>query len=414
VDKQYDVVVVGGGIAGTALTLVLARGGLSVLLLEREPSYRDKVRGESVTPWGVRELRRLGLEALLLEAGGRYIKRVLQYDEVLSPELVEARNQRLQMLMADVPGFLHVGHPEACAAQSRAAQAVGAHVVCGVDKLRVIATQPQPELVFAHQDREQRVRARLLIGADGRSSSVRKQLGLTLHETQPRTVCAGMLVRHAPGLLDYLAAGTCGDAYHFLFPREQGVTRLYILWSIEQRQRFAGSDGPRRFLDTFRNYCFPHAQQLAAAEPIGPCVTYPMNDGYLDEPLADNSVLVGDAAGWNDPIVGQGLAIALRDVRMLSEILLADRADWTRQRFLPYVEERRERLRRLRLCARISTEMRCTFTEAGRQRRKAWLIHASKQPWSAATAIAPLLGPEATAAEGYEPEAIERLLALQF
>ena len=45
-DVTVDVAIVGGGIAGAALATVLARDGCEVLLLERQTSYRDKVRGE--------------------------------------------------------------------------------------------------------------------------------------------------------------------------------------------------------------------------------------------------------------------------------------------------------------------------------------------------------------------------------
>ena len=44
--SEPDVVVVGAGIAGGALGTVLARAGFGVLLLEREISYPDRVRGE--------------------------------------------------------------------------------------------------------------------------------------------------------------------------------------------------------------------------------------------------------------------------------------------------------------------------------------------------------------------------------
>ena len=42
----YDVVIVGGGIAGDALAAVLARGGVAVAVLERDPMPIDRVRGE--------------------------------------------------------------------------------------------------------------------------------------------------------------------------------------------------------------------------------------------------------------------------------------------------------------------------------------------------------------------------------
>ena len=56
-DRTHDVVIVGGGIAGSALAAVLARDGFDVLVLERQTSYRDKVRGETLLCWGVAELQ---------------------------------------------------------------------------------------------------------------------------------------------------------------------------------------------------------------------------------------------------------------------------------------------------------------------------------------------------------------------
>jgi flavin-dependent dehydrogenase len=53
-----DLVVVGGGTFAT----VMARAGADVLVLERQPQYRDRVRGELMWPWGVAEVQWLGLE----------------------------------------------------------------------------------------------------------------------------------------------------------------------------------------------------------------------------------------------------------------------------------------------------------------------------------------------------------------
>ena len=53
VSRTYDVIIAGGGIAGSSLAGILARAGLGVLLIEREARYRDRIRGELTMPWGV-------------------------------------------------------------------------------------------------------------------------------------------------------------------------------------------------------------------------------------------------------------------------------------------------------------------------------------------------------------------------
>lgn len=60
-----DLVIVGAGIGGSALAAVMAARGVEVLVLERETVYRDRVRGEWMAPWGVREAMRLGLYDVL-------------------------------------------------------------------------------------------------------------------------------------------------------------------------------------------------------------------------------------------------------------------------------------------------------------------------------------------------------------
>ncbi len=63
---DYDVVVVGGGVAGASLAALLAESGFSVFVLERETVFRDRVRGEWLAPWGgVSEVRACGLEDVL-------------------------------------------------------------------------------------------------------------------------------------------------------------------------------------------------------------------------------------------------------------------------------------------------------------------------------------------------------------
>ncbi len=52
-DMAYDMITVGGGLAGSALAKNLAERGYRVLVLERETRFKDRVRGEQMHPWGV-------------------------------------------------------------------------------------------------------------------------------------------------------------------------------------------------------------------------------------------------------------------------------------------------------------------------------------------------------------------------
>ena len=54
---SYDIITVGGGIAGASLAKVMAEKGASVLVLERDAVFRVRVRGEAIMPWGTAEAK---------------------------------------------------------------------------------------------------------------------------------------------------------------------------------------------------------------------------------------------------------------------------------------------------------------------------------------------------------------------
>jgi 2-polyprenyl-6-methoxyphenol hydroxylase-like FAD-dependent oxidoreductase len=412
VDGVTDVVVVGGGIAGSALAKVLAERGCGVTVLERQTTYRDKVRGEFMHPWGVAEAQRLGVEEVLLGTGGTWVTEAIGYDEVMPPEAAEQFPMLFKDLRPDMPGAMDVGHPQACEALARAAEAAGAHVVRGVGEVAVKAG-PSPAVTYELDDVEYGLTCRLVVGADGRMSSVRRQLGLDLYQTEPRTRGGGMLIE---GLdvwpEERVALGTEGDLHYLVFPRAGGLARLYQLCPVEQKTRFAGPNRSREFLDSFRLECLPLGEAIAAATPAGPVSMYPMNDSWTDRVAVPGVVLVGDAAGWNDPIIGEGLSIALRDARTVADVL-TNGADWSVTAFADYEAERRERMRRLRLCAVLETDLRCTFTKEGQARRVAFFQQAATDPLLAAPVfVTAIAGPDVAPPEAFEQANIDRILAL--
>jgi 2-polyprenyl-6-methoxyphenol hydroxylase-like FAD-dependent oxidoreductase len=409
--ETHDVVVVGAGIGGAALATVLARRGLDVLVLERQTAYRDKVRGEWMAPWGVAEAIRMRLDDVFLGAGGGYGTRVVPYDETLAPETAEANAFELDTALPGVPGSLNVGHPQACEALAHAAQDAGAIINRGVGEV-VVSAGVAPQVTYELDDVEHQASCRLVVGADGRRSAVRRQLGIGLHETVPRIMAAGLLVaglREWPAEIE--ALGTEGDIHYLIFARPGGLARLYLMWDISQKGRFSGADRAGEFLDAFRLRCLPGSREFVEAQPAGPCASYPMNDTWTDVPFTSGAVLIGDAGGWSDPLIGQGLSIAMRDARMVAEILLAS-SDWTPAAFVPYAEERAERMRRLRLTAEFICELRCTFTPQGAARRRQYTQQMLQDQSLATPLLVPLVGPEAVPAQAFAPETLARLLAL--
>jgi 2-polyprenyl-6-methoxyphenol hydroxylase-like FAD-dependent oxidoreductase len=325
--------------------------------------------------------------------------------------MAEATAIALDSLLPGTPGSLNVGHPQACAALACAAQDAGAIVTRGVGDV-VVTAGATPQVSYELDDVEHQASCRLVVGADGRSSSVRRQLGIGLHETVPRTMAAGLLVaglREWPAELE--ALGTEGDIHYLIFPRPGGLARLYHLWNISQKGRFSGANREGQFLDAFRLRCLPGSREFVESQPAGPCASYPMNDTWTDVPFTSGAVLIGDAAGWSDPLIGQGLSIAMRDARMVADILLAS-SDWTPAAFVPYAEERAERMRRLRLTADFICELRCTFTPQGAARRRQFIEQTMQDPSLATPLMTGLVGPEMFPAEAFAPENFGRLLAL--
>lgn len=408
--EAFEVIIIGGGIAGNALAAVLARAGKAVLVLERSMVYRDRVRGEAIQPWGVAEARRLGLHEAITHAGGIHHSRFVPYDETVEPAEAEATALALDKILPGVPGNLGVGHPPACGALSVAAVAAGARVLRGIKGAEVDLGRA-PAVRYSLDEAEHVARCRLVIGADGRESAVRRRAGIALHATEPRLLMAGMLVEDLLGWPEHrLSIGTEGDVVFFVVPQGAGRVRLYLLWSYDQQRRFAGPSGPRTFLDSFAFACIPESECIVRARPAGPCATYPMNDTWTDCPIIDGLALIGDAAGYSDPHIGQGLSVALRDVRVLSELLLAS-GDWSPTALRPYAEERAERLRRLRFCNKLATALRGEFGPEARERRRRARELMQAEPELGLWRRGYIAGPESVPASAFDERVYELLCA---
>jgi 2-polyprenyl-6-methoxyphenol hydroxylase-like FAD-dependent oxidoreductase len=404
-----DLVVIGGGIAGSSLATVMARAGRSVLVLEKSRQYEDRVRGETWVPWGAAEADRLGLANTLLAAGGHYSDRMALYDPALPggepPGAAEPPAEH------EGPGpFINIAHPDACQALADLAAAAGAEVIRGVDNVKVtIGTDPTVR--FTAGDRPWRqVACRLVVGADGRSSRTRRQAGITLHRQPAAHLITGLLVEVHGWPQHENAFGTVDDINFYTIPQGPTRCRFYICHRLGDPHRFAGKAGPARFLEAMQKACLPYAELIKQAKPAGPCRTYTAEDTWTEKPYAEGLVLIGDAAGYNNPIIGQGLSLAMRDVRIVSDLLLNSN-DWSPHQLQAYGRERAERMRRVRAVADIAASLFARFGEDAQRLRMTAMARMAEDPslalWQASIGLGPDAGPDHT----FEAPFSQRLLA---
>lgn len=405
----YDLIVVGGGIGGSALAAVMARAGKSVLLLEKSTEYEDRVRGEWIAPWGVTETKRVGLYDALVAAGGHHLTSHVTYDETRDPAAAEAAAMPLGMFAEGVAGPLCIRHPVHCQTLFDQAAAAGAEALRGVTVGEIVLGEA-PSVSFVHEGTERVARAPLVVGAEGRQSAVRRAAGLTLHQDKPHHWFAGLLVDDVEGWdVTRQAIGTEDDFAFLAFPQGGNRVRVYGGWDLAEKTRFAGKDAPARFLDAFRMRSAPHNEAIARGTPAGPLFAYYNNCSSAERPHAPGAVLVGDAAGWNDPIVGLGLSITYRDVRLVSDILKDTPAGSTPD-FRPYEEERAERMRRLRIAAGLQATLDMEFGDDARERRRRYHEASQTDPTIGMHGVAVMAGPEAVPADFFSEAHVARVM----
>lgn len=310
--KQHpEVIVIGGGLAGSALSISLARAGVDVLLLEAETAFRDRVRGEILFPWGVALARRLGLHELLRAAGANRLPyRDTHVGGVLRKRSAFADESNL----GESPlAFNHAAVQEKLI---DAAQDAGVHVIRGAGVVD-LQTGAEPQVTYTVGGIQSNVSARLVVGADGRTSRVRKLTGFEVNRGAPGLMTTGVALTGVTTPVDALAAAfnTQERESAALIPQVDGRVRAYLTFQARPDRSKPANLG--QLTERLVAAGLP-AGALRMASAVGPLATFDGTPKWVDVPYREGVALIGDAASTSDPAFGQGMALALRDAAVLS------------------------------------------------------------------------------------------------
>jgi menaquinone-9 beta-reductase len=330
---DYDLIIAGGGLAGSALAIVMARAGYRVLVVERERQFRDRIRGELLLAWGSREAKRLGIyddlvATCALEAPF--------WSYFIAGQLVRVRD--VTATTADGVCCLTLPHPLMQETLITLAEAAGAHVVRG-SALEHVTPGATPSVRMLLDGVERTVLARLVVIAEGRESRLRNALKFEVKGDPEFILIGGMLVRGANEIGRRIDDGATRAVHSLYDPASlrfvialtvaDHLSRVYLIHHKDVLpRRLSGARDFDTAIDHLRAVGAPE-RWFDEAELAGPFATFDGAARWVEHPYRDGIALIGDAAGATDPTWGEGLARTLRDVRLLRDRLLSD-DDWDR------------------------------------------------------------------------------------
>jgi 2-polyprenyl-6-methoxyphenol hydroxylase-like FAD-dependent oxidoreductase len=295
----------------------MARHGARALIVEREKQFKDRVRGEVTHPWGTEEARRLGIYQPLADTCA-HLTRWWQTPQERR-DLIETTPYGL--------GCLNFYHPEMQQRVLDLAVEAGAELLRPAEVIAVTPGDP-PHLVVRSEGAERRINARLVVGADGRSSRAGVWAGFTLRNDPNCLMIVGALHRNLDLPEDTVRAIRNPNIQYncLIIPIGRRRFRSYLMFPYGSRRALSG----RRDDGAYMAGCVAagaSAEWFRHADNWGPLASFNAADHWIDRPYHDGVVLIGEAAAAPDPSFGSGLSLTMRDVRVLRDHLI-ENPDW--------------------------------------------------------------------------------------
>lgn len=319
---RHDVAIIGGGLVGASLAIALDRIGRDVALVEAAPAGALPAvfdeRNLSFAEATVHGLRALGVLQKLRAPTGAirriHVTRRGDFGRVVLDAAEHGREAFGQVVVARDFGEALEARLSECTRVTRY-RPMRFEGTTTADDARTV-------LMRDADGNEQRIDARLLVGADGTRSGVRAALGIAAddHDFEQTLFVARLRTERAPDGTAYERFGPHGPTA--LLPRGDGHFGVVHGVPRDEADAVAALDD-RAFLERLQD---AFGWRVGRFLSCGPRSAYPIVQVVARELIGERAVLVGNAAQTMHPIGAQGFNLGLRDALTLAE-LIEDGAD---------------------------------------------------------------------------------------
>jgi flavin-dependent dehydrogenase len=338
----YDVVVVGGRVAGASTALLLARAGARVAVVERGDLARDTVSTHALMRAGVLQLSRWGALPRLIAAGTPAVRQtVFGYQDGERVHVSIRSSHGVDALYAPRRTLLDRTLLEL-------AEEAGAHVRrrTGVVGLTRAPDGRVTGVVARGPSGDAELSAQVVVGADGLQSTVAREVGA-------RTVRRGgtasaVLYRYVRGLDVAGYEWLYGDrAAAGLIPTNDDATCVFVSTTPERLRSLRRSGRETAYAALLDAASPGLAERIGATTDRSRMRGWRPAVGRVRQSWGPGWALVGDAGYYKDPITAHGMTDALRDADLLADALQRATAGGTdAQQAMAAYQDTRDRLSR--------------------------------------------------------------------
>ncbi len=317
--QAYDVIVVGGGPAGSVMAWSLARRGVRVAVLERSRFPREKVCGDFVEPAGLRILDKMGC----LDASAPPVTNARVF---VGPRQVYRGTVPYYEDAHGLPTHGHIVPRDVLDTRLlERAESAGASVFQGCEVGAVGRENGKSSVTASRGETTASFTAPLVIGADGAESIVARSFGQRHADRRyialsQRAYAEG--VEGAEGEATLWFDDDIFPGYGWMFPMGGGRANVGVGILSETCHRH-GLSVPKAFAACIQKLRVRHpacAEIRVASRPLGGVVkTY----GAAGPNHFDGGVLIGDAGSFADPLTGEGITQGMESALIAVPTLMA-------------------------------------------------------------------------------------------